>query len=627
MKKRQLVIEPNDKHPFDLAEITTLGQDFRWRKLRGGWYSVVLDGNLIHMRQNDDGVEYESNSGADLNGLLCSYFRLDDDIDFIYDYISSRCDKVAQLVEKYPSHRILRQPDPWECMVAYICSANNNIPDICKSVEAIACRIGKPLELNGETRHAFPTPRMVLAADVGALEEVWTGLKSIPGYIIAASKRICDGELDLCRLAQPQAPCDEAKWQLMQQYSASHKVANGIGDKVADCIALFALDKMEAFPVDRHIKKAVQHCSPPPPSSSYAAIVKWAHGRFGEYAGYANQLLFMGAWDESQKSRIREREATSLYSDKASRAASAPYPHASEQTMTIRRLRIDQSTKYPFVLDKVLNGTQDFRWCRREDGWHCGVLAGHHIHARQDEPCVLIYRSDLDTDLTDLLHSYFRLDDDIDCIYDYISSRCDKVAQLVKEYPSPRLLRHPDPWECMVSYILSANSDVAQRIPRDVEKIAKKLGQPIVLDACKRYTFPTCTSVLDAGVEPLEALGLGLKKHDKIIDAARRVCGCKDKLDLCKLAQPRVPYNEAKRQLRNCYGIGPKIANCICLFSLDKTEAFPVDRHVRTAVAGYFPSQKPPSDEAIVRWAQERFGKYAGYAEQFLFYDDYRRSR
>lgn len=292
--------------------------------------------------------------------------------------------------------------------------------------------------------------------------------------------------------------------------------------------------------------------------------------------------------------------------------------------MTIRRLPIDQSTKYPFKLDDVLNGTQDFRWCRRRDGWYCGVLAGHHIHVRQCGD-VLEYRSCPDIDLTDLLHSYFRLDDDIDCIYDYISSRSDKVGRIVKEYPSMRIMRQPDRWECMASYILSANSNVG-KIQRGVERIAKKLGQPMSLDACKRYTFPTCTSVLEAGVEPLEALGLGLKKHDKIIDAARRVCGYEVKLDLCRLAKPQVRYDEAKWQLMKCYGIGPKIADCIALFSLDKMEAFPVDVHVRRAAASYFPSQTSPSNDAIVNWAHERFGKYAGYANQFLFYGEYQKS-
>ena len=304
MKKHQLCIPKNDNHPFDLKTITTLGQDFRWRELGDGRYSVVLDGNLIHMRQNDRGVEYESDSGANLNELLYSYFRLDDDIDAIYDYISSRCERVGELAREYRSHRILRQPDRWECMVAYICSAPNSVKNIIKSVESIACSIGKPLELNGETRHAFPTPEMVLAAGVGPLEELRLGLYR-HSKIIAAAKRVVAGELDLHSLAKPDVCYEKAKRQLRNCCGIDHKVAN--------CIALFSLDKMEAFPVDRHVHKALQECrcSPRPPSSktAIAETVKWAHERFGKRAGYANQLLFKGAWDEYQKSRDNSKQS------------------------------------------------------------------------------------------------------------------------------------------------------------------------------------------------------------------------------------------------------------------------------------------------------------------------------
>ena len=291
--------------------------------------------------------------------------------------------------------------------------------------------------------------------------------------------------------------------------------------------------------------------------------------------------------------------------------------------MTIRQLRIRQSNKYPFKLGDVLNGTQDFRWCRRDDGWYCGVLAGHHIHVRQ---CgnVLEHCSGSDTDLTDLLSSYLRLDDPIEAIYDYISSRCDPVAQLVKNYPSLRLLRHPDPWECMVSYIYSVRSDTST-ISRNVEAIAKKLGDPIELCGEVRYTFPTPETVLNAGVGLLEKErkgGLGRAPGYVITAAERTYYG---ELDLCRLAQPQVSYDEAKRQLMQCSGIGPKVSDCIALFALDKTEAFPVDVHVRRAVASCFPSGKLPSDKKIMKWAQERFGPYAGYAEPFLFYDDYQK--
>ena len=326
MEKHQLIIQ-SDKHPFDLKTIANLGQDFRWRELGDGRYSVVLDGNLIHMRQNDRGVEYITDSNSNVNDLLHLYFRLDDDIDAIYDYISSQCDTVARLVEKYPSHRILRQPDRWECMVAYICSAPNSVKNIIKSVESIACSIGKPLELNGETRHAFPTPEMVLVAGVGPLEELRLGLDR-HSKIIAAAKRVVAGELDLHSLAKPDVCYAEAKRQLMQKCSASHKVANGIADKVANCIALFSLDKMEAFPVDRHIQNAVQECgcSPPPPCSE-KAIVKWAQERFGKRAGYANQLLFKGAWDESKQSRRKRKGSNSqLRLEGGLGAGSSPSP-------------------------------------------------------------------------------------------------------------------------------------------------------------------------------------------------------------------------------------------------------------------------------------------------------------
>ena len=215
-----------------------------------------------------------------------------------------------------------------------------------------------------------------------------------------------------------------------------------------------------------------------------------------------------------------------------------------------------------------------------------------------------------------LLSSYFRLADNMDAIYAGIASYDDKVAGLVKEYPHLRIMRQPDPWECMVAYICSSNNNVAH-ISMIVEKIAEKLGQPVELDGKVRHTFPTPEVVLNAGVGSLEELGLGLNRHSKIVAAAQRICD--GELDLRWLAQPQVPYAEAKAQLVACQGIGPKIADCIALFALDKMQAFPVDVHVRKAVAGYFQGQKQPTNKALVAWAQNRFGEYAGYANQLLF--------
>ena len=276
-----------------------------------------------------------------------------------------------------------------------------------------------------------------------------------------------------------------------------------------------------------------------------------------------------------------------------------------------RQLIIDR----PFDLDAILDGTQDFRWRLWKDDWHSGVLNGNLIHIRQVGGGVE-YRSESDVDA--LLRSYFRLNDDIDAVHAKLSACDKKIAKLVKKYPHLRVLRQPDPWECMAAYICSATNNV-NRISTIVEKVSARLGHPVELDGEVRHTFPTPDVVLGGGAEPLAELGLGMDRHSKIIAAAERICD--GRLNLHYLSQPQVCYAEAKRRLMGCYGIGDKVADCISLFALDKMEAFPVDRWVERAMAGYFPCQEQPTGDKLVMWAQDYFGEYAGYANQFLFHE------
>ena len=276
-----------------------------------------------------------------------------------------------------------------------------------------------------------------------------------------------------------------------------------------------------------------------------------------------------------------------------------------------RQLIIDK----PFDLDAILDGTQDFRWCPWKDDWYSGVLNGNLIHIRQ-VGSVVEYQAE--SDLHALLRSYFRLDDDIYAIRADISARDKKIAKLVEEYPHLRVLRQPDPWECTVAYICSAANNVS-RIRTIVESVAETLGHPVELEGEVRHTFPTPDMMLEAGVRPLAELGLGMDRHSKIIAAAERIRD--GKLDLHYLSQPQVCYAEAKRRLMGCYGIGDKVADCISLFALGKMEAFPVDRWVERAMAGYFLCQEQPTGDELVMWAQDYFGKNAGYANQLLFHE------
>ncbi len=259
--------------------------------------------------------------------------------------------------------------------------------------------------------------------------------------------------------------------------------------------------------------------------------------------------------------------------------------------------------------------------------WYSGVVRGNLIRIRQASPRRLEFYSAPrpETAVIPLLRRYFRLDDDLDAIHREIC-RDRRVAAMVERYPGLRILRQ-EPWECLVAYICSANSNI-RRIHQVMERIAESFGSPIDLngdldgepggdlDGFRRYSFPAPAQLVEAGEAELRRLGLGFRAP-YVERATREVV--EGSLDLNALAQ--LPYTSAKERLLECYGIGNKIADCIAIFSLDKLEAFPIDVWVRRALGEwYFPGQKTPPDRELRAWAQQHFGRYAGYAQQYLFH-------
>ena len=99
---RKLCFKDSEKYPFCLDKVLYAAQDFRWCIWKDDWHSGVLDGNLIHIRQVGNMLEYKSHSDANLDEMLCRYFRLDVDIDEIYNELASRDPKIAQLVKNFP---------------------------------------------------------------------------------------------------------------------------------------------------------------------------------------------------------------------------------------------------------------------------------------------------------------------------------------------------------------------------------------------------------------------------------------------------------------------------------------------------------------------------------------------
>ena len=286
--------------PVDLEASLLGGQAHRWKR-EGDWYSGVLRGELVLIRQEGQAIEFLSSPSAPQAVVprIRDHLRLDDDLPAIQSEIAADPNVAAQ-VERYPGLRVLRQ-DPWECLIAYICSANSNIETIHRNMERISDEFGEPLELPHPnpsddeeahlSRNTFPKPVDLAEAGEGELRRLKLGFRA--PYVHQAAIAVAEKRLDLDYLVA--APYPEAKAELM--------ALKGIGDKIADCIALMSLEKMQAFPIDVWVRRALADWYfPSEKTPTNRVLLEWAQDYFGRYAGYANQYLFHGR-------RLRDRKS------------------------------------------------------------------------------------------------------------------------------------------------------------------------------------------------------------------------------------------------------------------------------------------------------------------------------
>jgi N-glycosylase/DNA lyase len=265
--------------PFSLSHTLECGQAFRWQRV-GDWHYGVIFENVIKIRQDLLGIEFHSQPepAEKLAYRLSYYLRLDDDLPAIYRRIS-RDDHIRRAISQFYGLRLLRQ-EPWECLISFICSISSNIPRISASLESLCQTAGQRLEMDGQVRYSFPTPQQILGLGETGLRLMGMGFRS--KYLAETARRVVEEGYDLEGLRE--LPYQDAKKDLMGLF--------GVGDKVADCVLLFSLDKMEAFPIDRHVRRAVEAWYLAEKRTSYADIVRWAQEYFGPYPGYAQQYLF-----------------------------------------------------------------------------------------------------------------------------------------------------------------------------------------------------------------------------------------------------------------------------------------------------------------------------------------------
>jgi N-glycosylase/DNA lyase len=255
---------------FDIGRTFECGQCFRWNPDGSGSYTGVARGRAARVR-SEDGLVYITGDLADFENIWRQYFDLD------MDYASIRrslcVDEFMERAARFGAGiRILRQ-DKWETLCSFIISQCNNIPRIKKIVEALCREFGDPIEFEGGEYRDFPPPERLAPLTEGDLAPLRSGYRA--AYILAAARAVADGEIDLEKLAAED--CADAPRAL--------KALPGVGDKVANCVALFGLHKLDVFPVDTWMKKVI--------GERYGGSLDTSV--FGGYAGIAQQYMFFHA--------------------------------------------------------------------------------------------------------------------------------------------------------------------------------------------------------------------------------------------------------------------------------------------------------------------------------------------
>jgi len=260
-------------------------------------------------------------------------------------------------------------------------------------------------------------------------------------------------------------------------------------------------------------------------------------------------------------------------------------------------------------LDNTINSGQVFLWKKQNNFWY--GINGQDVLRINELGHIKSYEN--------IKSDFFRRKDDLEKIIQSISK--DSITkQAVKRYLGLRLLRQ-DPFQCFISFIVSSNSNI-QKIKLNLENLSKKFGKKIIFDKNEFYTFPKPKTIAKASIEEINSCGLGYRS--KFVLVASKMIESKQ-LDLEDLKKTN--YHDANQIIQSVPGIGNKVADCILLFSLDKLEAFPLDRWMIRILEKYYSEKFELETKSITQKQYESlhekvvdyFGPYAGYAQQFLF--------
>ena len=256
-------------HPFSLSNTLECGQFFRFTHV-ADTYLVQTSNQIFSLRQKGDLLFYE---GVE-ESVLIKFFRLDEDLDFILNEID-RDPVVHKAIQEYQGMRLIRQ-DPWECLLSFLCSSAKAVPHIRCIIEHLCRCSGEKVARGNYHSYGFPEPQSI--RHPLQLKSINAGFRT--AYLLKVSQCIDRSQL----LSLKDFPYEKAKQTLMR--------LSGVGKKVADCVLLYSLDFLQAFPIDTWIKKGLQASYFAGQQVGTKEMEEFVSNHFGPFAGYAQLYLY-----------------------------------------------------------------------------------------------------------------------------------------------------------------------------------------------------------------------------------------------------------------------------------------------------------------------------------------------
>lgn len=273
-----------NKFEINIDDTINSGQVFLWKKIDSKWYGI--NGKNILILKDELDIKSKE---------VQKFFRFDDDFQEIKKQLSK--DKVMKkAIGNFPGMRILRQ-DPFQCYISFIVSSNSNIPNIQTRLQKLSQKFGEKKIIGKNEFFLFPKPEKLANASINDIAKCGLGYRT--KYVKKAAIAVSKGIIDFPSLKKQDY--QEARDDLCQVF--------GIGKKVADCIMLFSLDKLEAVPLDRWVlrilekyySKEFQISTKTITEKTYDELHNKIVDHFGKYAGYGQQFLFKNERDSFAK--------------------------------------------------------------------------------------------------------------------------------------------------------------------------------------------------------------------------------------------------------------------------------------------------------------------------------------